>query len=60
MAEFMFDYTSGGNVIAMKKGEDELAAAVNGIIEEVNEKGYYGQWKEEAIALADSLGIEIN
>ena len=44
----------------MKKGEDELAAAVNGIIEEVNEKGYYGQWKEEAIALADSLGIEIN
>lgn len=60
MAEFMFDYSSEGNVAAVQKGEDELLAAVNEIIQEVNEKGLYEQWKADATALAESLGIETN
>ena len=58
MAEFKFEYSSDGNVVAVKKGDDELLAAVNEVIAEVNEKGLYEEWKTEAKALADSLGIE--
>ena len=32
--------------------------AINEVIVEVNEKGLYEQWREEAVALADKLGIE--
>lgn len=60
MAEFKFAYDSDGNVAAVQKGEDELLAAINEIIVDVNEKGLYEQWKADAIALADSLGIETN
>jgi len=60
MAEFMFDYSSDGNVVAICKDNQDLIDAINEIIEEVNEKGLYEEWKEEAIALADSLGIETN
>lgn len=58
--DFMFEYSSEGNVAAVKKGETELIEAVNEIIEEVNELGLYEQWKEEATELAKSLGIEVN
>ena len=58
MADFMFDYTSDGNVVAVKKGDDDLLNAINEVIVEVNEKGLYEQWKDEAVALADKLGIE--
>ena len=58
MADFMFDYSSEGNVIAVKKGDDDLLNAINEVIVEVNEKGLYEQWREEAVALADKLGIE--
>lgn len=58
--DFMFEYSSEGNVAAVKKGETELIEAVNEIIEEVNELGLYDQWKEEATELAKSLGIEVN
>lgn len=58
MAEFMFDYSSDGNVIGVKKGEDELLAAINEVLAEVNETGLYEDWKADAKALADSLGIE--
>lgn len=60
MAEFKFAYNSDGNVVAVQKGDDELLTAINEIIAEVNEKGLYEQWKEEATALADSLGIKTN
>ena len=56
----MFEYSSEGNVAAVKKGETELIEAVNEIIEEVNELGLYDQWKEEATELAKSLGLEVN
>lgn len=58
--DFMFEYSSEGNVAAVKKGETELIEAVNEIIDEVNELGLYEQWKEEATELAKSLGIEVN
>ena len=58
--DFMFEYSSEGNVAAVKKGETELIEAVNEIIEEVNELGLYQQWKDEATELAKSLGIEVN
>lgn len=58
--DFMFEYSSEGNVAAVKKGETELIEAVNEIIEEVNELGLYDQWKDEATELAKSLGIEVN
>lgn len=59
MTEFKFDHSDEGNVIAVKKGEDELLEAINEIIAEVNESGIYSQWTEEARALAESLGIEM-
>lgn len=58
--DFMFEYSSEGNVAAVKKGETELIEAVNEIIDEVNELGLYQQWKEEATELAKSLGLEVN
>lgn len=56
----MFEYSSEGNVAAVKKGETELIEAVNEIIDEVNELGLYEQWKDEATELAKSLGLEVN
>lgn len=58
--DFMFEYSSEGNVAAVKKGETELIEAVNEIIDEVNELGLYDQWKDEATELAKSLGLEVN
>lgn len=60
LAEFKYEYSSEGNVILMPKGEDELVAAVNKIIAEVNELGLYQQWENAAKELAVSLGIEVN
>lgn len=60
MSDFYFDYTSQGNVVAVTKGEDELLEKINEIIEEVNEKGLYQQWKEEAVSLANKLGIDMD
>ncbi len=60
MADFHFEYSSEGNVLAVTKGETELIEAINKIIAEVNEKGLYQQWKDEATELAKSLGIDVN
>ena len=49
-----------GNIILMKKGEDELISAVNEVLDEVNESGIYAQWTEEAKALAEKLGLSNN
>ena len=58
LCDFYFDFADEGNVLAVTKGEDELLAAINEILAEVNEQGLYTQWKAEATELADSLGIE--
>ena len=58
LASFTFDYSSEGNVLAVTKGETELIEAINEILAEVNELGLYKVWKDDAEALAKSLGIE--
>lgn len=60
LSNFLFDYASKGNVVAVPKGEDALLDEINSILEELNQTNTYGQWVEDATALADSLGIEIN
>jgi len=55
---FKFDHSDDGNIILMKKGEDELINAINEVLAEINESGIYDVWTEEAQALAESLGIE--
>lgn len=52
-----FDHSDDGNIVLMKKGEDELINAINEILTEINESGIYDTWTEEAQALAESLGI---
>lgn len=59
MSNVYFDYSSQGNVMGAPKGETELIAAINEILEEVNAQGLYGIWKAEAIELANSLGLEV-
>ncbi len=59
MSDFFFDYTSEGNVVACQKGQTELMETINNIIKEVNEQGLYQQWTDEATALAESLGIDV-
>lgn len=59
MADFQFAYEGDGNVAAVKKGETELLEAINKIIAEVNEKGLYEKWTEDARELANTLGIEM-
>ena len=47
----------GGTRIGMQKGEDELTAAINEIIDEIIESGVYAQWYEEYKLYAESLGL---
>ena len=58
MTNWKFDHQDDGNIILMKKGEDELINAINEVLKEINESGIYEQWTEEAQALAESLGID--
>ena len=64
LADARFDTTledqHAGNVLAVKKGETELIAAINNIIADINEKGLYEQWKNEAKTRASELGIEFD
>lgn len=60
LSQFAFDYTSEGNVVACTKGETELMEAINEIIKEVNEQGLYSVWSDEARALAESMGIDVD
>lgn len=47
----------GGTRIGMKKGEDELTAEINAIIDEVVASGVYAQWYDQYAAYAKSLGL---
>ncbi|MDR1703289.1 MAG: transporter substrate-binding domain-containing protein [Clostridiales bacterium] len=58
MSDFYFDFSSEGNVLAVTKGETELMDAINEILAKVNEEGLFLEWRDDATALADSLGIE--
>ena len=60
ISEFKFEYESKGNVIACTKGETKLVNAINMVVKDVNDKGLYKQWKDKAIELAKSLGVEVN
>ena len=60
ISEFKFEYESKGNVIACTKGETKLVNAINMAVKDVNDKGLYKQWKDKAIELAKSLGVEVN
>lgn len=57
---FKFEYESKGNVIGCTKGETKLVNAINQIVKEVNDKGLYKQWKDKAVELAKSLGVEVD
>ena len=46
-----------GDRIAARKGEGQLIAFVNGVIDEVLASGQYMQWYEEADRRADALGL---
>ena len=60
ISDFKFEYESKGNVIGCTKGETKLANALNMVVKEVNEKGLYKQWKDKAVELAKSLGVEVD
>lgn len=60
ISDFQFEYESKGNVIGCTKGETKLVNAINQIVKEVNDKGLYKQWKDKAVELAKSLGVEVN
>ena len=46
-----------GDRIAARKGETQLIAFVNGVIDELLESGQYEQWFDEYSALAGELGL---
>lgn len=46
-----------GDRVAARKGEGQLIAFVNGVIDEVLSSGQYMEWYEEAARRADALGL---
>ena len=54
---FMLEEQFEGDRIAARKGEGQLIAFVNGVIDEVLESGQYMAWYEEAALRADALGL---
>lgn len=47
-----------GQMVIVPKGSEELLKEINAIIEEINEKGLYVQWYEEAKIQAQELGLD--
>ena len=56
---FYFELTDDllDNLILMKKGDDELTATVNALLEKAEAAGYYEVWYEEALNLA---GVDVS
>ena len=61
MCSWQFDVKAEyeANVIMVGKGEVELLAAVNEALAKAYEAGYYGQWYDDAVALAKSMGLDV-
>ncbi|MDR2899740.1 MAG: transporter substrate-binding domain-containing protein [Clostridiales bacterium] len=55
MCEFAFKTDSEGNCVAVMNGEKELFDKMNEIIAQVNEKGLYAGWLEEASNLSAQI-----
>lgn len=55
---FWFQADNQGYTIGAQKGQTALIGRVNEILAQVNRQGLYPQWKDEAIALAHSLGLD--
>lgn len=57
---FSFELTEQlrDNLILLKKGNDELTAAVNDLLAKARDAGYYEQWYAEALEAA-GIGVEI-
>lgn len=47
------------NVIMIGKGEVELLEAVNAALAKAYDAGYYGQWYNDAVELAKSMGLDV-
>jgi len=60
LSNFLFDYTSEGNVVAVSKGQQPLMDEINKIIKDVNDKKLYAQWRTDATNLAATLGVQNN
>ena len=60
-AGFRFEITSDltDYLILMKKGNDELTATVNDLLEKAEAAGYYPTWYAEALELA-GVGVEVS
>lgn len=58
---FYFELTEQlrDNLILLPKGSDELTAAVNALLAEAKEAGYYERWYAEALEMA-GIGVEIH
>ncbi|MDO4266327.1 MAG: transporter substrate-binding domain-containing protein [Eubacteriales bacterium] len=59
MSDFYFSMEDDGNVVIVTKGEDELLAVIDEAVDEVMEQGLYKQWYDESMALAKSLGLDV-
>ena len=56
-AQFTLEEQFAGDRIAARKGEGQLIAFVNGVIDEVVDSGQYMAWYEEATQRANALGL---
>ena len=52
------DPSVNGNSVAVMKGNTDLLDWVNERIAEYQEQGLIQQWFDEAVALADEMGVE--
>jgi len=59
-AEMKLEYYSEGSVILGKKGETELMAKINEALKKAADEDKFAGWMADAVALADSLGVETN
>lgn len=58
MSDFYFTQEDTGNVILIPKEDQDLIDAINPIMDEIEEKGLYVQWYQDALKLAESLGLD--
>ncbi len=56
--KFYINPDTEGTIIAMKKGEDELTAEINKLVEEFVQTGLYKEWNDYYKDYAQKLGIE--